>query len=338
VKTKKPEGHRLRSLSIATEADADAANETTILNGMTDGARIQYRMKRYNNDGFMVEETYDPKRLEGSKPPDSNSAATVMLYFDRKKNHIETEIKIESSAVRAIFHRELKHYPGYHWENPRLSIYAPFAPILHNWDRLTKAAESYPGDQGCDDLKEVLNAVKSSKEVKEYFENRESMDETVTFDFLWTIFPPGERVLLPNSFMRHPQVFIVREAVEHQNPRDNRKKYLMITCWAYDWDGSRCNFNRVSVNLKIEFYKGRRLITSLPCFPWKYYDPQKRDEVEKMLINRGKRFRNLCMRPRGRQMFDYEGLAYLRGTGVRQVVGQTQRSGGSVSRTNPYHS
>jgi hypothetical protein len=327
----------LHRLSVGSEAGSDP----DLLDGEVKGdvketldrGKIQYRMKRFNNEGFLVEEEYDPKKLEGTKIPTANSVATVMLYFDPKKTHTETEIKIESGPVRKILQETLKHYPGYHWENPRLSIFAPFQPLIHNWDALTKASGENPDSQGCKDLKGILDAVKASKEVKEYFEARESLDKlkadnSVAFDFLWTIFPPGVKIILLNSFMKQKQVFIVREASEHTNLRGDRKRYIAITAWAYDWDGTQQKFNRVAVELKIEFYKGQRLITSLPCYPLDYY-PGDRAELEKELIERGERFRDLCMRPRGKQMFEYDGLAYFRGTGVRHIQGS--QSGASVS-------
>ena len=323
--------------SVSSEAGPDPDSLDGEVKGdgkeAADKGNIQYRMKRFNSEGFPVEEEYDPKMQEGIKIPTANSVATFMLYFDSKKTHTETEIKIESGPVRKILQKTLKHYPGYHWENPRLSIFAPFQPLIHNWDALTDASKENPQDQGCKDLKEILDAVKASKEVKEYFEARESIDKlktghSITFDFLWTIFPPGEKIILLNSFMKQKQVFIVREASERTNHRGDRKKYIDITAWAYDWDGTQRKFNRVAVELKIEFYKGQRLITSLPCYPLDYY-PGNRAELEKKLIERGERFRDLCTRQRGEQMFEYEGLAYFRGTGVRHIQGS--QSGGLVS-------
>lgn len=289
-------------------------------------------MKRFNDEGFSVEEVYDPKRSEDAKLPATSSAATFMFYFDSKKNHIETEIKIESEDVRRVLQRTLKSYPGYHWENPRLSIFAPFQPLIHNWDDLVKVAEGEPESQGCIDLKEILDAVKASKEVREYFETRELMkrsksEKSIVFDFLWSIFPPGELIILPNSFMKQKQVFIVREVSERTDHRRDLKKEMVVTAWAYDWDGTRKVFNRVAVELKIDFYKGQRLITSLPCYPLQYY-PGDIAKLKEELILRGKRFRDFCMRERGKQMFEYDGLAYFRGTGIRHIQGS--QSGGLV--------
>jgi hypothetical protein len=300
--------------------------------GPPDSGKIQYRMKRFNEAGFQIEEKHDPEALEGVKTPSTSSVATFILKFDREKKHYDTEIKIESEAVRSIFQEQLTQYPGYHWKSPSLSLFAPFQPLIHHWDVLTKLAEANSEDEGYAGLKEILDAVKASKEVKEYFDTRGSADDdSVAFNFLWTIFPPGEYILLPGSFMEEDQVFIVQEASLDYDDTEERE-YMAITCWAYDWDGPRQVFNRVAIQLKVESYKGKRLITSLPCFPLKWYTGDK-VKLRQSLIDRGKRFRELCMRPKGKQMFEYSALAYYRGSGVRHVPGV--QSGSMVSLLSP---
>ncbi|RYP12448.1 hypothetical protein DL765_007347 [Monosporascus sp. GIB2] len=321
----------LRRLSISVHRGQDLHSPNDVVKGGDSGPpnnkKIQYRMKRYNQEGFQVEEQHDPQALEDVETPTTSSVATFVFHFDRQKNHYDTEIKIESEAVRSILQERLKQYPGYHWMNPSLSIFAPFQPLIHNWDTLTNFAKMEPKDEGRVGLTEILNAVRVSKEVKEYFETRESEDNSVGFDFLWTIFPPGEFILLPASFMKQNQVFIVREVSRREEDYGERK-YMAITCWAYDWDGQRRKFNRVAVELKIEFYKGKRLITSLPCYPLKCYTGSVVD-LRQSLIKRGERFRELCMRPKGKQMFEYDAPAYFRGSGVRHI--QRGQSGNLAS-------
>ncbi len=148
-------------------------------------------MKRFNKEGFQVEEEHDPEAVLGSRSSTTGRAATFVYLFDRANNHHETEIKIESEAVRRILQGNLKHYPGYHWKSPSLSLFAPFQPLVHNWDKLTRIAGEKPDSEGSRNLKAILEAVQLSKEVKEYLDTRNPADDSVAFDFLWTIFPPG---------------------------------------------------------------------------------------------------------------------------------------------------
>jgi hypothetical protein len=126
------------------------------------------------------------------------------------------------------------------------------------------------------------------------------------------------------------QVFIVREASKREREdEDDDRPYTSIVCWAYDWDGVRRKFHRVAVELKIDHYKGKRLITSLPCYPLDYHSNV--DAIKKQLIHRGKKFRELCMSPPGKQMYEYDALAYFRGTGVRHLQGSQSSSVVSLS-------
>ncbi|KAI3323398.1 hypothetical protein HD806DRAFT_535223 [Xylariaceae sp. AK1471] len=308
-------GQELQSpVDSGKEADLDSENI----------GKIHYRMNRFNKEGFQVEEKHDPDALQGTQTNATGRVATFVYHFDRANRHIETEIKIESDAVRCVLQENLKHYPGYHWKNPSLSLFAPFQPLIHNWDTLLQATTEKPEDEGCTGLKAILDAVKTAKEVKEYFVTRDSADDSVAFDFLWTIFPPGELILLQSSFMKEQhQVFIVREAFKRERENGDRP-YIGIVCWTYDWDGARRKFHRVAVELKIDYYKGKRLITSLPCYPLDYHSSVETIKAE--LISRGKRFRELCMSPPGKQMYEYDALAYFRGTGVRHLQGSQSSS------------
>ena len=311
-------------MTTKSNPNEDDENDT----GATEEGQVLYRMERYNEDGFLVEEAYDPKKLKSVKASGSKAAATVMLYFDTQGKHTDTEIKIESTAAKEILQKRLKHYPGYHWEGPRLSIFAPFKPLIYNWDGLVEETKVVPPTDGARDLDKLLTAVKGAQEVNEYFETRDAMDGSVSFEFLWTIFPPGEFVLLPSSFMKQAQVFIIRDVVQRQSQRGDHKKYVALLCWGYDWDGSARKFSRVGVELRIEFYKGQRLVTSLPCYPLRHC--KNIESLRTTLNERGEKFREFCIRPRGKQMFMYNGLAYYRGTGVRPTEG-SDRSTSLVS-------
>lgn len=43
------------------------------------------------------------------------------------------------------------------------------------------------------------------------------------------------------------------------------------------------------------------------------------ERLRQKLIERGKKYREYCLKQRGRQIFDYDGFALSRGSGVRQV-------------------
>lgn len=139
--------------------------------------------------------------------------------------------------------------------------------------------------------------------------------DTIVFEQLWTLFTPGD-VVISKSFLGEAQAFIVNESLESsiESPsRWNRTRYWSLTCWAYDWTGT--TFRRVPVELRVNDFRGARKIESLAVFPLKYLPSEKWQE----LIERGKRFRELCIKPKGSHLHEYSGDAILRGTGVGQV-------------------
>lgn len=298
----------------ATDPEVSAVPET--------GNKIQYRMDTFDEKGMPIQEPYDPTQMNQSKLQASGTTAAILVYhFDRRKIQVGTELKIENDDVKNILQRHLKHYPRYHWEIPNLRIFSPFEPLIHNWEALTKAVTDNPGDRGHQDLAAILEAVKASKDVKEYFESDYAGEKEVLFDFLWTIFPPGELVIMSNGFMKHPQLFVVRNVYKIRH-LGGQNKAVNLMCWSYDWDGTSKTFNRACVDIRIDLFKGQRRITTLPCYPLKYYedgDSDKLEELKLKLVKRGMVFHDLCTRQRGNQLFEYDGSAFLRGTGVRHI-------------------
>ncbi|KAF7531090.1 hypothetical protein G7054_g9217 [Neopestalotiopsis clavispora] len=315
--------------STVTFAGNEAASSTVKTGKTVDGndstAKIQYRMDTYDEKGMPIQEPYDPAQFDKNLlKSEGSTAATFVYYFNRQKIQILTELKIESHEVKVILQKHLKHYPGYHWEIPQLSIFSPFEPLIHNWKALNEAVSANPEDKGHQDLAAILEAVKVSKDVKEYFQSDYNVERDVMevlFKYLWTIFPPGELVIMSTGFMKkHPQLFIVRDT-QIVRTRD-RKEVANLTCWSYDWDGTRKTFSRACVDIKIDFFKGQRRITTLPCYPLRLYENGDNGALEKLrlkLVRRGMLFHDLCTRPRGNQLFDYDGTAFLRGTGVRHI-------------------
>ena len=142
--------------------------------------------------------------------------------------------------------------------------------------------------------------------------------------------------------MGQPQAFIVKESTDYiTRRRRNEGRSWSLECWAYDWNGA--TFSRVPVEFTFEDFKGTRSISSLACYPLQYHRENADDDVvrdnlgngkpiAKVLIERGKRYRELCLKKQGRQIFEYDGLALSRGTGVRKLV-NTNRNQVANSRT-----
>ena len=95
-----------------------------------------------------------------------------------------------------------------------------------------------------------------------------------------------------------------------------------LTCWAYDWNGEK--FNRVPYDFYIEHFDGTKSINTLDHCPLYYHTNT--DKVRNRLINRGKRYRDLCICKSGSQMFDYNGFTIEDQKGItRHDTGQRVR-------------
>lgn len=301
--------------------------------------RIIYRKKVTSENGPQGEEPYEPDdKLES---PQENVAASVIMHFNFPQNiHFSTEIKIESEAARKILQENLKHYPGYHWDNSNLSVFSPFEPFIHNLDVLEEASKA--DSDGARDLAEILDAAKKVYAVDAYLKTRNATieeeirqgeqekvkEKLMSFDILWSIFKPGEFIFMPNSFIKQRQVFILHGASYIRTVKNNKISFV-VTGWVYDWNGSSRTFDRVCVEVPIEKFQNQRPITTLPCYPLSYFKGDAND-LRTKLIERGKKFRQLCISPPGKQMFDYEGMARVRAVGFRHLDGIDQ-SDDSVS-------
>ncbi|KAI9666537.1 MAG: hypothetical protein M1821_004473 [Bathelium mastoideum] len=176
-----------------------------------------------------------------------------------------------------------------------------------------------------EDLKILLAKVESSVELEEWFKTvRDSSQSagTVTWDLLWTLFPPGELVLAKPCF-KQPQLFVTysAESRDRGEAAENKKEIWSLYCWTYDWDGT--HFNRGFAVFDFERFKGEKQINTLPAYPLGY--DRDADGVKAQLIDRGKRFCQYCLSSSS-PVYEYNGAALARGEGFRKVSRNSYQS------------
>lgn len=151
---------------------------------------------------------------------------------------------------------------------------------------------------------------------------------SIQFEYLWTIFPPGE-IVYSTVLMDDPQLFIVKQCdneprmdeYEEETIRSRtaipKNKTWDMHAWMYDWDGT--SFHRIPVRFRFDQFPGSRAISTLHCHPLKFHETgdSTSEETLKMLLKRGKRFKELCVKDKGHQMFDYHGDALSHGAGFQ---------------------
>lgn len=233
------------------------------------------------------------------------------------------EIEIHDEALLRLLRSQLKRYPGHSLVGDDLTITSPFQTIIFQWDALNELANAElstkSDDQAHSDLRLLLNTITErsvDRRLDEYFKDRaQNMEQKhITFERLWTIFPPGERIF-GRPFQKQDQMFIVQESMKSWPREDVSKKNRTpraIRCWMYDWNGEV--FQRTPITLTVEPFDGTRPIVSLPFYPLRYHEDA--GNLEKTLEERGRKFRQLCVAKKGEQMFYYNGQAMLHKRGV----------------------
>ena len=152
-------------------------------------------------------------------------AMTILRHFDDKDKYESTTITIEDNGLRCLMLYALAYHPWYiHAE--RLQFVSLFEPIIHTWTVLNALAADDKSDsmvrglykslqnpkdsqifktlsvdnilkKAMRDLGLFLEQVKLTPGLESYFSGGREMQEkieTVTFEYLWTLFPPGELV------------------------------------------------------------------------------------------------------------------------------------------------
>ncbi|OBT50804.1 hypothetical protein VE04_08539, partial [Pseudogymnoascus sp. 24MN13] len=307
-----------------------------------DGKFPQHRIVYYKevSDGIFEEiPEEDLEKTETKKNP-SNSELNFTYRIFRGKQANIAEIVL-GRRMCSLLRKFLPHFPEHDLDIEDPGVVSPYPMLIYNWDLLGREANKETEDaeekQDLENLKALMKLVSTKSEdpkLDAYFRSRDAnlKNGKITYETVWTLFPPGEMVL-SRPFLDQDQLFIVQDCVGYgwpqtENKADDRPQRgshrrkpspWTVICWSYDWDGAY--FDRKPFEFNIEPFSGTRSINSLNVYPVKFYsDPTDgrtwEVELKPALIKRGKRFREICVSPRGSRMFDYIGLALSRGRGI----------------------
>lgn len=158
-------------------------------------------------------------------------------------------------------------------------------------------------------LRFLLELAKKESTVLTYFTDITDLGkDTISFDYLWTIFHPGD-IVISETVFGEKQALIVNYSSKANTvkvqPSDDRQESesWYVICWAYDYDG--VTFKRVPVRLRIKSFKNALKITTLPVYPIRYLQQKDQDDLKKRLEARGERFKHLCLQQQDKKMFEY---------------------------------
>lgn len=293
-------------------------------------SRVRLLDYRYNAESGGWDEA-PAKSLPTKLPePEVPYAITWRRRYDEENKYGYTELFINQRELQSLLKETCKSSPAARWDR----LMSPFRGIIYDWEALNNAANDFDDEGTSDrniarqDLKELLTLVKGCPDLETYFQQVDKWKAAseITFEFLWTLFPPGSMVF-SNPIQKMPQAFISKDHITKDNPErpgGSSKKEFVLTAWSYDWDGEQ--FNRVATRMKIAYFEGAKAINSLLFYPIEYHvDPNTNtcdpENIKAILKKRGEKFRKICISEKGSQLFDYDGHVIPVGLGIMPFGG-----------------
>ncbi|KAL6714366.1 hypothetical protein ACLMJK_007789 [Lecanora helva] len=322
-----------------TEKNNDVPDHSSAQDGTVDGDSESNKEKDSNptTRARIVINKVDPDTGERKDQPVSESAnetstaqETSHAFTLRKYIHTDGdenggELEIVSHELWDLLKKLLGSDPEHTFQGDPVTLDAPYEAFIHNWRKLEDATREETVDekeaQVRSDLRLLLDTLSSGSgdaKLDKYFKNRQSNREqkTITFESLWTLFPPGSLVY-GKSFLGQDQVLIVQNNMRTWPYISRKQPQWQLACWTYDWDGK--SFSRMSLNIAFDSFEGTKPITSLPFYPIDHHqDPSK---LKERLVERGKKYKKLCLAERGSQMFDYKGSILIGKKGFSGLSG-----------------
>ena len=262
---------------------------------------------------------------EVSKDQDKSHAFLLRKNVDLDRPDGKGELEIISPDLWDLLKKLLSNYPYHYFQGDPVTFDSPYEPFILYWDRLEKAAKEIPGEekenQARLDLRLLLDTIASGSgdlKLDKYFKAREShiQQRCVTFESLWTLFPPGTLVY-GKPFQGQDQIFIVKDNISPWPPVGRKTITWILECWTYDWNGK--SFQRMGLQLEVELFESTKPITELPFYPLDYH-PQLED-LKKRLVERGARYKKVCTLKQGSRMLDYKGDAVFGKKGFSGFTG-----------------
>ncbi|KAF4462794.1 AAA family ATPase [Fusarium albosuccineum] len=314
-------------------------------------SRVKVVINRTDPDtGEAIEEN---SKLQTSQDKDVNNDKYAFILRKNVQDSNDSgpsssEIEITSSDLWALLKNHLGHYPYHIFRGSPVTLSSPYEAIIFQFDDLLLETQKVPENdndkQTRDDLKLLLDTISSGssgdERLDKYFKMRPNYkkqdQETIQFEDLWTIFPPGTLVY-GGPFQGQPQVFVVKDnwrpwpwpkSDTGRAGGNNLEWYL--DAWSYDWrDGS---FSRNLLELDFEPFDGHLPLTSLPFYPFKLHPDY--DIVRAELIERGKQFRKICEAKEGSRLFEYKGKTIFERKGFLAMRNADEDAGETYSSSS----
>jgi len=240
-------------LNTQSQCSKEQSSENAILGAKPDTANLSDReddeekilyVEKYRDFNLSLQDFFSHLSSKGEKAvqPNTNIVGKVLKCEHDATTKRLLEVTVISEPLKKLLAEALRHYPG-HWDEgvSFASDGLSFAPLIHNWDKLQTLALETTTDEDTRLTREHLDLLltKVGQSCK-YLHSRKMIceDKIVSFDWLWTIFPPGSIVYEAES--NQPRVLMVSSAEYTSKDRAlfnwterNEVKEFLLLCWDY---------------------------------------------------------------------------------------------------------
>jgi hypothetical protein len=306
--------------NVRANGSEEAAPTPGIKRVMTDHGNKAQRLLRVDQIYSRKDrQVHFVKTAKATSRPDrfGKTALVVRRIISSKGMVAEVEVDIKSPHLERVLKEMFKEVPGL-----KLNDSPPIAsPELLCWasPALFKIKEEEKlkpePDQGL--INDIGTALRFVDE--DFGGQLQSLDtflaqEEITFDLLWILFPPFEKVIAINhGTMNQTQVMHLYSAKEGQNA--NGARYFEVSGWVVTHDG--LDFGKGTIEVQIPQFDGAVKPRKLPVYPLKFYDNV--DSIRQQLIARGKKYIGLL------QTLSCKDYSMLFGISEKEVAGVSKQ-------------
>jgi hypothetical protein len=211
-------------------------------------------------------------------------------------------IIVQSPLLKAVLENVFEGYEGITAGLKHVTFTRPFEPFFYRWNRFKEAIEMETDETTRSHLQLLYTVM--SVELEETVNTYHDLTNhnVITFDYLWTLFKPGDVLLCE---MDGKDMMVKLQSSEYSLLGGCR--VFCLTSKFVDWNGFK--FGYASHTTSILPFQGTKPITQLEAYPARF-SPQF-EEIKHRLMNRGKRFEAL----QGYHYKAYDGLAEIAPTG-----------------------
>lgn len=269
-------------------------------NSPIDEAKILYEGAEKCGCCINWTETY-PEDVKESVEATTESKRYAIIYR-LQKSHTGTKkplqlhsIVVQSAKLKSVLGEVFADYPGVTTTLEELTFSAPFQEFFHRWNALVSKAEEQHDSVARAHTQLLIDTLTLQLGDDHGIARDMIQNNVITFDYLWTLFPPG--VLLFSR--QHDEDHIV-ELVKAKYtpwyrtdaglPGRPQMRDMSLSCRYIDWDGKA--FGWKEKEIEIPYFSGTHPIQDLKMYPVTSHSAEQL--LRSKMVDRGRKFVSLA--------------------------------------------